>query len=118
MLHFHLKKHGTICINKKYSCLPAVCDHYKCMAFIDIYLLILTSFQEMELLILDPAVPIMVGRYRSDVSGTQAQQDNNVMQHHASQQFAMCKLSYVISLYNKTMTCELGFISLCEDIYI
>ena len=72
----------------------------------------------MELLILDPAVPIMLGRYRSDVSGIQAQQDNNVMRHHASQQFAMCKLSCVIILYNKTMNYDLGFISLYEGIYI
>ena len=72
----------------------------------------------MELLMLEPAVPIMVGCYRSDVSGIQAQQDNNVMRHHASQPLAMLKFSCVIILYNKTMTCDLGFISMYEGIYI
>ena len=72
----------------------------------------------MELLILDPDVSVVVKRYRSDISGIQAHQDNNAMRHHASQQFAMRKLSCVIILYNKTIIYDLGFISLCEGICV
>ena len=53
--------------------LPVVGDHKKCMTF--------TLFQEMELIILDPTASIIVVRYMSDVSGIQAQRDNNAMQH-------------------------------------
>ena len=72
----------------------------------------------MELLILDPAVSVLVKRYRSDISGIQAHQDNKAMRHHASQQFAMRKLNCVIILYNKTMLYDLGFISFYEGICI
>ena len=60
----------------------------------------------------------MVGRNRSDVSGIQAQQDSNATRHLAYQQFAMCKPNCDIILYNKTMTCDLRFISLYEDICV
>ncbi|KAI0213629.1 hypothetical protein LSAT2_001310 [Lamellibrachia satsuma] len=45
--------------------------------------------QEMDLLVLDPTVLTMVGRYRADVFGVPARGDNDAMRHYAYHQFVL-----------------------------
>ena len=41
----------------------------------------------MDLLVLDPTVLTMVGRYRADVFGVPARRDNDAMRHYTYHQF-------------------------------
>ena len=46
-------------------------------------MIIIYFLQEMDLLVLDPTVLTMVGRYRADVFCMPARGDNDAMQHYA-----------------------------------
>ena len=52
-------------------------------------MIIIYFLQEMDLLVLDPTVLTMVGRYRADVFGVPARGDNDAMQHYAYHQFVL-----------------------------
>ena len=45
-------------------------------------MIIIYFLQEMDLLVLDPTLLTMVGRYRADVFGVPARGDNDAMQYH------------------------------------
>ena len=52
-------------------------------------MIIIHFLQEMDLLVLDPRVLTMVGRYRVDVFGVPARGDNDAMLHYAYHQFVL-----------------------------
>ena len=52
-------------------------------------MIIIYFLQEMDLLVLDPTVLTMVGRYRADVFGVPARGDNDAMRHYAYHQFVL-----------------------------
>ncbi|KAI0217833.1 hypothetical protein LSAT2_030401 [Lamellibrachia satsuma] len=65
--------------------------------------------REMDLLVLDPTVLTMVGRYRADVFGVPARRDNDAIQHYAYNQFVLWRHGKlgIVGIYSKSIGAHL-----------